>query len=260
MLASAQSLPRCIPYNVNGKIGLVDIRKEMVIEPQFTDAFPETRNMVFVEKSTENGRRWGALDPYGKELLPFDYLRLIPRPKVILFQTEAGWGVMSYQKTIIADAQYTNIKGFHENIAVMEKEGKFGYLKLDGQELVPAEYEYAATFGEGRGVMSKDKKQFVFDRYGKLVFEAQYHSMQAFKDDITVFEIDGMYGVVDKNGKIVVLPRYERIYGFVNGLAECKSDGKWGVLYRSGAELIPCEFAATRIVGEWPAAVMNEDK
>lgn len=60
----------------------------------------------------------------------------------------------------IAKTRFDLIAGFHEDKAVCQLGGLYGYVNADGKELVKPEYDFATNIAQGVGFLSRDGKVF----------------------------------------------------------------------------------------------------
>ena len=81
---------------------------------------------------------------------------------------------------------------FFEGLAMVTKDGKYGYINEEGEEVIPCKHNEAWDFSEG---LAKVKK-------------------------------DGKWGYINKEGEEVIPCKYDSVGDFSEGLAEVKKDGK----------------------------------
>ncbi len=73
--------------------------------------------------------------------------------------------------------KYSSVGEFFFGVALVEKDGKFGYLNLDGKEITPIEWDEAESFEEGFGRVRKGKYWGLMDVSGKMVLKPEYDSL-----------------------------------------------------------------------------------
>ena len=125
----------------------------------------------------------------------------------------------------------TSIGGFHENISVVCQNGRYGYIRRDGNWVVKPKYEMAFDFSEGRGAVVKNGRLGFVDSKGKEVIVCAYDYDDerrmwldvypyAFHNGMMVVELHGDDGVIDRNGKVrVPFGIYNFIWNFEDGVA-----------------------------------------
>ena len=69
--------------------------------------------------------------------------------------------------------QYEQVYGFHEGLACVMRDGKYGFIDKTGQEVIPCQYvSIIHDFQEGLACMGIGDEQCVFiDRQGNVAFE-----------------------------------------------------------------------------------------
>lgn len=77
---------------------------------------------------------------------------------------------MNNNGEIVISPKYEKAYGFSEGIAAVKKNGKWGFIDINGIIVVPFEYDkIEQNFEDGLGRMVKDDKVFVFNKSGILV-------------------------------------------------------------------------------------------
>ena len=83
------------------------------------------------------------------------------------------------------DSFYPTMSSFHDGLAAVSKDGKWGYIDKKGNLAIPLQYDKALDFSEGKAAVSKD----------------------------------GNWGYIKKDGSFLILPRFTSASGFKEGLA-----------------------------------------
>ena len=137
---------------------------------------------------------------------------------------------------------------YADDIALTDKyerflySGNYGY-KHNGTIVIPARYDWAGLFHEGlAGVVINGKWGFI-DKSGTLVIPARYDLAGDFSEGLAVVRTNGKYGFIDKSGNMVIPARYDDVldpngvYGFKNGKAKVKANGRYFNIDRNGNEV-----------------------
>ena len=151
------------------------------------------------------------------------------------------------------------------------KDGKTGYVDVNGKWVINPQFENAECFSEdGFARIRQNGKIGLIDKTGKIVVEPQFYSIEGFdkifddngfarfsvdtkpetqksddwlKDNINYDDNDDyLYGFIDKTGKIVIEAKYPFSCGFKNGLACVKLDGKYGFIDKTGKMVIENKY------------------
>ena len=99
----------------------------------------------------------------------------------------------------VVPCQYSNACAFHEGLAAICKGNMWGFIDTGGEEVIPANIKAEAVgdFSEGLAVIYKDSKNFsVIDKTGKTVFSGKYNTDWFWN----TFDIEG--------GSVVPTPQY----------------------------------------------------
>jgi hypothetical protein len=62
---------------------------------------------------------------------------------------------------------YDNASSFAEGLAVVNKNGMWGFIDADGKEVIPLKYSYAVSFNEGFAKTKRNGKWLLIDKHGK---------------------------------------------------------------------------------------------
>lgn len=181
-----------------------------------------------------------------------------------------------------ATQRYDRLYGFHEGLARVEKDKRFGFIDKLGKEIIPCKYDDADDFynglavvkiGEKKGAINQDDKfaipciykyleifkdstvraslddkEGLLNYNGKTIIPFEYELCKEFREGLALVEKDGLYGFVDKSGVVVIPCLYENTYdcvGFSEGLAGVKRDGKWGYIDKTGKVVLPFDDSLT---------------
>ena len=123
-------------------------------------------------------------------------------------------------------------------VARDEASGKYGY-KANGIWIIEPEYDRAEEFSESMAVVRKDGRYGYIDVSGRLVIPAKYQDAGAFSAGLAPVCLYGKYGYVDKSGEMVVPFKYSYAYPFSEGLAAVELNGKVAYIGPDGKTIIP---------------------
>ena len=152
----------------------------------------------------------------------------------------------------------------HDDLIVVLKDGKWGYIDCDGTVILDLIYDFADSFSEGFAYIGKDFKDrikyYYINTYGRKISSKGFDEAFPFNEGLAcigVLENDEMkYGFINTDGEIVIEPKnidilydlesasyYDVFPGFFEGRAYVCiwEDGEqyWGYLDRSGEFAIP---------------------
>lgn len=123
-------------------------------------------------------------------------------------------------------------------VARDEATGKYGY-KANGIWIIDPEYDRAEAFSESMAVVRKDGKYGYIDVSGRLVIPVKYQDAGSFSAGLAPVCLYGKYGYVDKSGEMVVPFKYSYAFPFSEGLAAVELNGKVAYIGPDGKTVIP---------------------
>ena len=143
----------------------------------------------------------------------------------------------------IATKNYDELYGFHEGLAKVYKNKKYGFIDKLGHEIVPCIYDKAEDYHLGISIVSKGEKTGVINQEGDIVIPCKFDDIQTFgKDSLAVACLYGKYGFIDLKGNIVIPFNYEECGEFSEGLAAVRQNGLYGFINKKGELIIPCQY------------------
>ena len=149
---------------------------------------------------------------------------------------------------------------FHEGLARVMLNKKFGFIDKTGKEIVPVKYDWADALSGGVAKVSLNNKSSFIDNTGKEIVGLNYDVLE-FNEGIAMIKLNEKWGFIDKKGKEIVSPKYESASGFRNGMAAVKLNGKWGFIDNTGKEAIALIYDDVKYFSEGIGRVkLNEKK
>lgn len=173
-------------------------------------------------------------------------------------------------------AKYDRVTRFDDGLAVVSKNGRYGYVDTAGKLVLPLDYTHAARFRNGRAVVGKDGKYALIDRAGHEVTPYEWDGLGSVYDGVAVGwkktqEGPRSYALVDTLGKVTPL-EYARCSDFAYGLAaagvgeltvekvvspgmtnvpdKITFTGKYGYIAPDGTLVIPVQFDDAKPFGD----------
>lgn len=131
--------------------------------------------------------------------------------------------------------------------------GKYVYIDKSGAWL-PVSFDYAEDFSDGLAVVEIDGKYGYIDTSGDVAIAATFDEADGFSDGLAVVRINGKYGYIDKSGKVAIAATFDAADGFSEGLAAVKKDNRYGYIDKTGKLMIPMKYRdARRFSNGWAA-------
>ncbi len=134
-----------------------------------------------------------------------------------------------------------NDLGDPDRLYSVRKDGKYGFINLQGEELVPPIYDGTEYLQDGMGSVRKDNGVGFVDKTGKLIVPIVYDRMYPgwYSEGVFIVEKAGKSGFVDTTGKELSDFVYDAAGSFVEGLCPVFRDGKMGFVNTKGQLQIP---------------------
>ncbi len=151
-------------------------------------------------------------------------------------------------KYINCNQGYEEVHSYSEGFAVIVKDGKYGYIDLDGREY-SVKYDYATAMYNGVAAVKEGEHWYIINSRLEKISEDKY-------DDIIINSVGicsrkgiifakqgGKYSMIDLEGKIIKKSAFDDAKLFGNDeLAAVMKNGRWGFVDRSGNVVIDYQY------------------
>jgi hypothetical protein len=227
--------------------GYIDTKGKILINPQFSAAYPFQDGVAIVESNDKYGiiDKKGAyiVQPVYKELNIFSegLAACVKENGAIEFIDKKG----EVKIKLNTDIEYAY--PFHEGLACVCIGDKYGFINTKGEVVIPAKFETPSNFSEGLArVGTEDNHSFLYgyiDKKGNFVIPAQFVDASDFREGMAAVGQKDMHGYIDKKGKYVINPQYRYVSDFKHGLASYTNDGDlYGLINTKGKILVNPQF------------------
>lgn len=119
--------------------------------------------------------------------------------------------------------------GFHEGLAKVQINGKWGFLDKSGKVVIPCKWKYVSAFEDGLASVRDDYDKFgCINKEGELIIPCIYEEEMVFYEGlayISRYWREGASYFIDKTGKKVLETFYVTYSGFKEGLASMEDVG-----------------------------------
>lgn len=160
-----------------------------------------------------------------------------------MMEREGKIGYINKEGELVADYKYTDGFDFHEGMAKVSFHGKYGYINKKGKEVIKPQFDEAYDFQDGVGIVCKNYKWGVIDKKGKYVVKlGKYDRVYRFCEGMAVVEKNENFGFINNKGKEVIAPIYDGAYCFSEGLALVRVGDDWGYINKNGKMVISPQF------------------
>lgn len=122
-------------------------------------------------------------------------------------------------------------------MAIVNKNGAFGYINQKGKEVIPARFSVADQFCEGFASVRDGQAIYYINKKGEKQFGRDFEWAMSFNDGLALVQIDGKTGYINTSGKLVISNKYFTGGMFVDGYTVVKEtcEGKtWKLIDKKG--------------------------
>lgn len=276
----------------DNKFGVIDRSGTVVIEPQYDSIkIPNPTKDVFICLVDGDNDIWKAVDKSNQQkwtsyssvdcIALRAITSLVPYEKTVLTYKQGNfYGLMDFDGNIITEPIYEEIStvDYKEGYLKVKKEGNYGVINIRGVQILKEEYDDLLSDGYYDDETKYSEAGFILrvktdDGYkygyatttGKIVLNPIYNEVNRLTEISDrsnlyfVTSVNGKYGLV-KNSKAVLENDFREIkYDKTNNILIIEKDSKFGVFDIAGKNIIPIDYDAILIGGEYINAYKGED-
>lgn len=165
------------------------------------------------------------------------------------------------------DSFYPTMSSFHDGLAAVSKDGKWGYIDKKGILAIPLQYDRAMDFREGKAAVLIDGKWGYIEKDGSFLIQPRFTDALGFKDGMafvgnTFIDLSGIPIPIEID-MIGADGDYDP--SFFEGLA-CVTpstdnpNGMYGYIDERGQIKIPCKYDNAFNFNDGVACVGNDNK
>lgn len=168
---------------------------------------------------------------------------------LIIFTT--GAIALTNPPVIVIEANYQAAKDFHEGLAAVKQDNRWGYIDNLGRIAIPLVHRIpeAGDFSEGFAFLG----DHYIDTEGNTAFtrinedtdereERYFTNGLPFSQGLAAVQTGGQWGFIDLMGNYAIVPTFERADSFSEGLAAVRRNGLWGYINLRGQLVIPHKY------------------
>jgi len=138
--------------------------------------------------------------------------------------------------------EYDIENDYYNGLALVKKDGKWGYIDKNRHVKIPLIYDSANNFTDKIAKVKKNNLWGYINTSGKEIVPVDYYFCGEISNGIIAVGKGGKYGFIDRNGNKVCELIYDRVEPFSNeGTAKVVIDRKFGYINASGIVIVPIE-------------------
>ncbi len=190
--------------------------------------------------------KYGLIDHKVENMIPaiYDYISELSGDQVYVLKKDGYYSVLGKNGRFILyqNDEYDNIGSFSEGFLSVKKDGKFGFIDLDGNLRVANRYDAVYDFIEGMAAVQLMGRWGFIDRLERLKIQPHYDKVENFHEGISIVSKNDLYGIIDIEGKEVLPVDYDSLYRNERNSFVMVKSGRYGLANLRGELLIPSKF------------------
>lgn len=153
----------------NGKWGFVSKKGAFAIAPNFD----EVEDFEDGYATVRTNRKWGVINTKGEYVVePITSesyeIRHLDKGCFVVKKGYDEYGIVSNGKWVV-EPIYEDISFLKEGLIVVKKDGKCGYINLQGEVIIPLQFDSACDFCDGKATVELNDQEFEIDKKGNRV-------------------------------------------------------------------------------------------
>lgn len=225
--------------------GILNLKTKKLIEPKYNQVLVMD-NYVQIIGKVDGEEKSGVLFFNDTVIEPaFDWIHHFAgiNNVVGMVEKDGKYGVLGIDGKYILDIKYDEIREFNDGTCHVKLDGKYGYLNSDGSLLTPIEYDEITAFHKGVAPVRKDGKWGILNRDGTYKAEPIYDQVHVLYDEIQAV-LDGKKIILNGDGSSKFDTDYEYMYPYdsIKGASKVKKNGKEVIIDSKGKPIFKVDF------------------
>ncbi len=162
--------------------------------------------------------------------------------EMLPFKKNGKYGFMDIDGMQRIAPVYSSVAPFKEGLAVVSKNGKFGYINKNGDVVVDLIYSGANDFEQGRAIVERFERVGMIDRTGVPIFETVFEDLGVISEGLIYGMKDSLYGYYNTSGTQMINELYTEAFSFQNGMAKVEINGKQAFINTIGKYVVHPAF------------------
>jgi hypothetical protein len=209
-----------------GKYGFIDASGNVVLELGYDWAGHFSEGLALVL----TGTTYGYIDQSGVMVIE------LPTPASLPLSSPQASpdGGAEVELDIAQWQKLLSYCAFSGGLAVLEKDGKYGYIDRSGETVMAPQFDSADSFSEGLAAVRSGRRWGFVDTSGSTVIDAKFDQAGSFSQKLAPVRLNGIWGYINPSGQIAIDPKFDYAYAFASGLAPVTVGETKGYIDRQG--------------------------
>ena len=198
------------------------------------------------------GQKYGIIDEHFHEIMPVIYDAIEDYHDKLKLKINDKWGWAYFDENhhyTLSPFIYEDIEDYTDGLALVKKNGMFGFINENWEEVIPFVYEYAKPFWKEMAVVKINGKYGVINTNNETVIPFEYENLIHYKRNPTIIVAlkNNKYGIIDEGNSVIVPFEYTTIkvslfYTFI------EKDGQKGLMFFKGKSVSTVLFDEIRYI------------
>lgn len=152
------------------------------------------------------------------------------------------FGYMDEEGNLMINYAYEEANDFHEGLASVKRNGKYGVIIANGNKVVDFTYEFISDFNNGQAICRNKGEYGIIDRKGLEIVPCMYEDLQLIFGNYYCFKSNGAFGVLNDRGELVLKPEYSELNAISDNIAEIVTNQGQGLLNNNLEIVLPPNY------------------
>lgn len=171
------------------------------------------------------------------------FLAFVAAQELAVVGKDKKFGYMDNTGKTVIPIQYKAAGNFSDGLAAVNLNGKWGYINASGQIVIEPQYDRVKAFNSGLALVESEKQWKYIDKSGKIATQIPHSDkLYDFEDGIAFIKKGELIGFADNKGNMILPPSYKEIKSFDKGYAKFLQNEKWGLISKDGKVYLPAEY------------------
>ena len=198
------------------------------------------------------GQKYGIIDEHFHEIMPVIYDAIEDYHDKLKLKINDKWGWAYFDENhhyTLSPFIYEDIEDYTDGLALVKKNGMFGFINENWEEVIPFVYEDAKPFWKEMAVVKINGKYGVINTNNETVIPFEYENLIHYKRNPTIIVAlkNNKYGIIDEGNSVIVPFEYTTIkvslfYTFI------EKDGQKGLMFFKGKSVSTVLFDEIRYI------------
>lgn len=157
---------------------------------------------------------------------------------------DGKYGFIDLQGRLRIANRYDGVGIFQEGVAPIKLIGKWGFVNAEDKIVINPNYEKVSGFTNGICLVQRNGRAGAINKEGKYVLALQYDSLTRTANQKIKLYLGGRIGLADTDGSILIEPRFSSLEELETGLVLVEQDQKFGVITLTGLSVVPVMYDA----------------